>query len=275
MKNSCCICKKADQTKPFKIVDGHQLLSCKRCSLVFLAESNADLRDFIDESKKQKIEYWSFPEYYKKYQKVFDQYFQQRLERLKLYKLPKGRFLDIGIGYGFWAKYLENAGYNTLGIDFSEEVVEYAKSQLNLEAQHLDFESFETDEKFSAIFMFDVLEHFKEPDQMLLKAKSMLMNGGVIYIQVPNVLGFRIPYGHGLGLPYHIWQFSPKSLKRLLAKSGLAHNAIYWTGIQGVIGVHERGGPSLLTSLRWSLANLFKIGNRVQIIGQKWEGPTQ
>lgn len=273
MTNYCCICDKKDRTKKFKIIDQYQLNRCDRCSLVFLEESKANLTEFIEDSKIQQVEFWSFPDYYKKYQEVFDGFFHQRLARLKQYDLPKGRFLDVGIGYGFWAKYLENAGYEVIGLDFSEEVVCYAKDQLGLEAQHLDFEHFETEEKFAAIFMFDVLEHFKNPDQMLQKARGLLMEGGVIYIQVPNVLGIKVPYGHSLGLPYHIWQFNPKSLKRLLGKTKLAHKVKYWTGIQGVIGVHERGGPSMLTSLIWRLANLLKIGNRVQIIGQKWEGP--
>ncbi len=275
MSNSCCICHQKDRTQKFKTIDGHHLNRCDRCSLVFLNESTAELTEFIDDSKKQQVEFWSFPNYYKKYRPIFDSFFQQRLERLKQYNIPKGRFLDVGIGYGFWAKYLEQAGHEVIGLDFSAEVVQYAREELNLDAQHLDFESFETEEKFAAIFMFDVLEHFKTPDLMLQKARSMLMEGGIIYLQVPNVLGIKYPYGHSLGLPYHIWQFNPKSLKLLLHKTQLAHKVKYWTGIQGVIGVYERGGPSLLTSLIWRLANLLKIGNRVQIIGQKWEGPIQ
>ena len=117
--------------------------------------------------------------------------------------------------------------------------------------------------------MFDVLEHFESPDEMLKKAYDMLNPGGHLYVQVPNVLGAKLPYGHGLGLPYHLWQFDPQSLKRLLSKryEVLAH----WTGVQGVIGEYEKGGPSLYKRIIWQLAKVTGRGNRLQMIAKRSE----
>lgn len=266
----CCICQDNKESVAFGVFEGHQHRRCRRCDLVYLENLPEGLEHFIDDSKKQdKVEYWSFPHLYQKHQTVFDSFFEQRYQRMLKSNLSKGPILDVGVGYGFWAQYLKNNGLEVEGIDFSQEVVDYCRNQLQLNAKCESFEDYQTDKKFSAICMFDVLEHFERPELMLEKAYELLEEGGLIYIQVPNVLGLKIPYKHGLGLPYHLWQFNPKSLKLLLERGHLFKMSEYWTGIQGVIGVYEKGGPSFMTGLKWKLANTLKIGNRVQMIGRK------
>ena len=48
--------------------------------------------------------------------------------------------------------------------------------------------------------MDNVLEHIEEPNQVLKKIKSILNNGSIIYIAVPNIFkyknNFRDPFGH-------------------------------------------------------------------------------
>lgn len=269
MKNNCCICNSLKSSVFYRKVDDFTLLKCRACGLVFLSEADFEVEDFIKDAQQAtdaKVEFWSVPKLYDKYQEVFDHFFQQRLDRIDSLDLPMSNCLDIGIGYGFWANFLKEKCESTIeGIDIESSAIQYCVDHYNLKAKLESFESFKSDKKYDAIFMFDVLEHFKNPNEMLEKAKRMLSPNGFIYIQVPNVLGLKYPYGHGLGLPYHLWQFDPKNIKKLFEKSNL-EVLRYWTGNQGIIGEYERGGPSFLTKTLWGLSNLVRRGNRLQII---------
>lgn len=272
MKNRCCICRKEDEAQFFRKEGSYELFKCFRCDLVFLGEIPERLEKFIDDAQSGENgpEFWSQPLYFEKYKPIFESYFEERLARLKSYEIPRGKFLDVGVGFGFWGQFLINKGYAVAGIDVSQSAVDYVNNSENgLSATCVSFEDFETSEKYSAIFMFDVLEHFVEPDEMLEKAKRMLSPGGVVYVQVPNVIGLRIPYGHNLGLPFHLWQFNKSSLAALFKKVGMSQSIRFWFGVQGVIGTYERGGPSLKTKLLWTCAKWLKLGNRIQAVGQK------
>lgn len=245
-------------------------MKCVECDLVYLSEANFDVEDFIKDSQQSseaKVEFWSVPHLYDKHKNVFDFFFQQRLDRIKAHNLPLQSALDVGIGYGFWANYLKerNQRIEVEGIDIEHSAITYCLDKYDLNAKLISFESFHSDKKFDAIFMFDVLEHFKNPKEMLEKAKSMLTPEGFIYIQVPNVLGLKVPYGHGLGLPYHLWQFDHRNIRKLFNKVDL-EVLNYWTGNQGIIGHYEKGGPSLLIRTMWKIGNFFKRGNRLQVI---------
>jgi hypothetical protein len=113
--------------------------------------------------------------------------------------------------------------------------------------------------------MCDVLEHLKEPVEQLARVREFLSDDGLLYIQVPNLLGFKLPMGHGYGLPHHLWQFSAGTLKETLRLAGLKPIGLY-TGVMGVIGSYENGGPGIFEKLTWAIAGGLKIGNRLQIV---------
>jgi predicted SAM-dependent methyltransferase len=134
-----------------------------------------------------------------------------------------------------------------------------------LSVEHAAIETWKSHKKYSVITMCDVLEHVENPLEVLKKCRELLIPGGVIYIQVPTVLGLRYPYKDSLGLPHHLWQFSPKHLLGVVKNAGFK-NQRYWTGVQGVIRHYENGGPTLLTHGLWKLAMATKRGNRLQVL---------
>lgn len=269
--NQCCICSSQESSQFFKLFDDvFPTQKCKKCDLVYLSRYSPKQLNFFNDSKdnnNEQVEYWSFPKLYKKHHLVFDDFFLQRFNRIeKFKKYNELTSLDIGIGFGFWSKYLTHMGYVGLGIDISDTAIDYCKQQ-GQSCMKVSLEEFSSPKKYSLISMFDVLEHLENPKNILISLKKNLHNDSLLYIQVPNVLGFKYPFNHSLGLPHHLWQFNPKSLKKLLEVSGYEVME-YWTGIQGVIGHYEAGGPSIMTKLKWLVANFFKIGNRVQIIAR-------
>jgi SAM-dependent methyltransferase len=104
-------------------------------------EEFPDRMDFIDDAKvdldnseKEKIEYWSFPKLYDKHQEVFDHFFGKRLSQLnKHHQGNISSMLDIGSGYGFWMKFCRDRGIDVYGIDPSKETVDWGREKYGLD----------------------------------------------------------------------------------------------------------------------------------------------
>ena len=259
--NQCCVCHSNFHARHLSHRESIDLLRCSRCKLVFLKSIQSLSQEFLSST----AEFWSSPLYFSKHEEVFHHFFSERLDRIRKYSSNIEKILDVGCGYGFWVKHLADQGINATGIDESEKAVDFCINTHGLASHLSNYESFETTEKYSVITLCDVLEHFSRPDLMLQKCRSQLNRNGIVYIQVPDVLGFKVPLGHGLGLPYHIWQFNLTSLTSLLKNAGF-EPLEHWTGVQGVIGVMERGGPDWITRMKWKVANSLKIGNRLQMV---------
>ena len=270
---SCCICN-SDKNSLYKIVGKYRLLRCNKCSLVYLDQDNSNQKKFIEDAKtnlknkkKEKVEYWSFPELYAKYRKVFESFFNERLRIIKKYNKNIKDLLDVGCGYGFWMNYCEKRGIECGGIDISSEAVDFARNNLKLDAWKKDLMDFKTHKKYDLIMVFDVLEHLKDPNKALAKCRNLLKKGGLLYIQVPNLTGFKITPNHGYGLPYHLWQFSFKTLSALLKKNG--YNVLdHWTGPMGVIGEYEKNENLFLKKIIWKVASKLYLGDRLQVIAR-------
>lgn len=275
MKNQCCVCRKPTVIKFYKKIADYVLVKCTQCNLIYLKDVISNDSDFIKKAKedlrgssdREKVEYWSFPNLYKKYKKIFDNYFYEKLNRIKKFRKGVKSIFDIGCGYGFWLKFCNDKGLDVSGIDNSEEVIEWIKNNYNLPVEFGSLKEYQFKKKYDAIIMCDVLEHLIDPNSALEKIKMGLVKEGVLFLQVPNVLGFKLPLSHGYGLPFHLWQFNKHTLEKLLRKNGF-RLLDCWTGVMGVIGIYENGGPSILDRLTWFFARRFGLGNRLMLIAQ-------
>lgn len=269
----CCICNTEKHSELYKVVDDYRLLKCKDCGIVYL-DDKSDPKSFINDAKddlkkeNKNIEYWSFPDIYSKYSFVFHKYFQERLSRLLQFNPAIKSIFDIGSGYGFWLYYCKQKGYNVKGIDISDEAVKYAQKTLKLDVHLSTLSEFNFSNNYDVYTLCDVLEHVEKPSQELKKIYNVMNINSLLYVQVPNVLGFRIPYKHNLGLPHHLWQFNSETLNALLKKNGFKILREYY-GIQGVIGCHANNKVNLLTKLKWLIARKFNLGNRLMVLCMK------
>jgi len=276
MKNKCCICQDRGAAKLYKKINDHILLQCPKCQLVYLDEALITGGDFIETAKqefdkkedRERVEYWSFPHLYEKHKKIFHQYFQERLRRMMQFKPKISSVFDAGCGYGFWLKFCKDQGIEVKGIDISDEAVSYARRVLGVEAERTSLEDYVFEKKYDAVVVCDLLEHLCEPNSQLKKIYHGLSDDGILFVQVPNILGFKLPISHGFGLPYHLWQFNTSTLSKLLKKNGFKVLE-FWTGVMGVVGVYESGGPRIWESIGWALAKSLKIGNRLMVAAKK------
>lgn len=266
----CCICGKGVQATFYKKIDSYELLRCHCCGLIRLSQVEIPPENFLNDASEKndgKIEYWGFPEYFKKYAEIFNHFFQDRFRKIKSYQSIEGEWLDVGSGYGLWQKFLERNNQRSIGIEIEKEAYLFAKND-RVDIELVSIEKYQTNKKFAVITMCDVLEHVEDPLAVLEKCKALLLNDGLLYIQVPNVIGLKYPFGDTLGLPHHLWQFDPKTLQSLTRRAGFETVEV-WTGIQGVIRYYEQGGPSILRRLLWKLASITRRGNRLQLLVRK------
>jgi len=104
-------------------------------------------------------------------------------------KLPKGSFLEIGIGPSVgMIPTLARYGHSGMGIDISEEVVEYAIKLLpkclhNIFLAVGDF--WTINDQFDLVIALDFLEHFEDDDAVLRKLHSLTRAEGTLILCVP------------------------------------------------------------------------------------------
>lgn len=103
--------------------------------------------------------------------------------------------LEVGCGAGFSAEYLDGRYGFFHGIDYAEELVEYANKRLrmvaSINASSVEFtcadaRTFCTRRRFDGIFMIGVLHHMEQEVEVLRNLKNLLVPGGWIAANEPN-----------------------------------------------------------------------------------------
>ncbi|HLW57197.1 MAG TPA: class I SAM-dependent methyltransferase [Bacteriovoracaceae bacterium] len=266
---SCTACQKGSYL--FRYVDNYRLNRCPSCGVIHLDRVHTVTTNFLNDVKTKpetSLEYWGYPEYFRKYKTVFDYFFEDRFDKIMKGRPERRDWFDLGAGFGLWMDFLKKEKRIVpSGVEIEENATQYAKS-LGLEVIQGDFLRLELPRKYQVITMCDVLEHLENPLEALKKCHHSLSDGGLLYIQVPNVVGLKYPYNDHLGLPHHLWQFDPKSLFYLINRAGF-EMIDYWTGVQGVIGHYEKGTATFTRKLMWKLASELKRGNRLQMLVRK------
>jgi SAM-dependent methyltransferase len=226
--DTCTLCG-SSTSEPFFVKDGYELRRCCDCGLVWVANPPGpeDLARLYSYSSGYARESTTAPHALRRVQR----WAVSHLEVLDRHRRPPGRLIDVGCSNGYFLEAATGRGWEAEGIDVNEDSVRVAVSR-NLKArlgtlEDADFAA----GSFDAVTLWDVIEHVPDPVRTLGLARSLLAPGGVLLLSTPNVTGLfpRLSYPLGRRTGYwphveprqHLFQFSERTITRLLDRTGL------------------------------------------------------
>lgn len=254
MKN-CLVCKE----KHFEEIYSHTLKKCLNCGFITanLQISSLKLEEIYSENYFKGEEYLD----YCQDKKIIQKNFQERLNYIfqKVNKNSIKSVLEIGCAYGFFAEVLNNyiPNLNYIGFDIEEKAVEYGKNILkqNLkQGNYLDFNL--SDQNYSDVFMWDVIEHLAYPQLFVQKISQEIISGGHLYITTGDIdseLANRQKEKWRLiHPPTHLHYFSKKTITKLLEQNNFI--------------VQEISYPSIRRSIKQIFYSLFILSKKNTLI---------
>lgn len=154
-------------------------------------------------------------------------YRRKHLRRIARYSSGK-RLLDIGCGTGVFVKSAVEAGYAASGVDMSPASIACGKKLWQLDLECVTVADFtarpENRGRFDVITMFSVLEHIADPHGVLVEVRTMLADGGLLAVEVPNFASIQSRlFGvrwFNLDVPRHLFHYSPAGLEGLIRSAG-------------------------------------------------------
>ena len=164
----------------------------------------------MDRLSPPRVEYnrdYFFSDYQKQYGKTYLEDFPQlqkagkaRLRRINALLdvqgnadtvRKKARLLDIGCAYGPFLAAAREQGFEVMGIDPVPDAVEYVKNTLGIDAEQGFFptDSPRVMGQFDVITLWYVIEHFEEPEAVLMEINRLLKMGGILAFSTPSAAG--------------------------------------------------------------------------------------
>ena len=100
-----------------------------------------------------------------------------------------GDVLEIGCGAGFAAEYLHGRCRRYHGIDYSENLVAFAREHHTFAGVSFgvgDATTFRSDDRYDVVFMIGVLHHLDDAAGVLRRAAEVLRPGGALVVNEPQ-----------------------------------------------------------------------------------------
>jgi len=175
------------------------------------------------------------------------------------YSAPGSKILDIGCGEGTFVNYATKLGHQAWGLDFSEGMIKTAQKQFPqatfLLGRLEDFLQEYPEEKFDAVFLFEMVEHQSDPVGILKEARKVLRPAGKLIVSVPsrNAWPVRdfVDYP-----PHHLTRWNGRALAQLMESAGFTLREIVTTS--RIASLNAFLGYCLFRIPMYSLLNLKK-----------------
>ncbi|MEV5508442.1 class I SAM-dependent methyltransferase [Streptomyces orinoci] len=223
--DTCPVCGKPPQAQP--MLDG-VLHRCRHCGFAWTA---ATTESGESSARLYTAEYFDSGGYRDYFRHTAQwRYEARRRLRWLLSATRPATLLEAGAAGGFFLEAARAAGIVVRGVETSETCARYAKDHLGLTIWHGTFETAPLDDPVEAVCAFHVLEHVDDPREFLITARSALIPGGWLAIEVPNIAS-AAARRQGRSWPclqpeYHHWHFDRQTLETLLTTCGFRTEAI-------------------------------------------------
>lgn len=136
--------------------------------------------------------------------------------------------LDAGCGVGYGSSMLGERVQRVMGIDISQESIEYANrywknDKITFEVQDLHRLSFDNDPVFDVVVAFESIEHLASPELFFLRLRPYVTRETRIFLSSPNqaVNAFRIERN-----PYHFRHYTEPDMRAMLERVGFVVVAV-------------------------------------------------
>ena len=222
------------------------IFECIDCGLVFLSE-NFYINDTFYENSNMHEAF--------DFNKWRNETLVDDMRRFKFLEnsLINKKILDFGSGNGGFLKLAKELSENILGVELEKAVVSHYKEE-NIPLEN-NLNNINT--KYDVITSFHVIEHIKEPLEILEKLSNLLEENGKIIIEVPNANDALLTiyeneaFSHFIYWSCHLYLYTQHTLSLLAKKAGLEvvfikhvqryplSNHLYWLS-KNKPGGHEK-----------------------------------
>ncbi|MHB9055523.1 MAG: class I SAM-dependent methyltransferase [Paludibacteraceae bacterium] len=217
----CRVCGNRDVSKfskAYTAKDGTSIVKCSACDFVFIPPYYRKQIDYTEYKNEDSLKAVVAGNDWLKIQRH-----KLRYRTVRKY-CKKGKLFDLGVGWGHFLYTGRLLGYEVEGIEMASMPFTYAKEYLNLPVKKIDFFDYlpKTD-YYDVITLWDELEHIDLCDKAVEKCHTMLIEGGYLIFQVPQIDSYiakkQKENWQAMGLD-HVNYFSPDTAAKLLNSKG-------------------------------------------------------
>ena len=256
MKNTepCILCHTIEY-KTIHQKNQYQYFRCLNCKLVSLYP-----RPTLQMLKEYYRDYLSGkPEDIRKWEAMIRPVVTKSADLINFRSRTGGKkMLDVGCGYGFLLKEMMARGWDVEGLEVSQTGRDYARRKWNVPVYSKPLENLRLPgSTFDVVTLLYVIEHIFNPLDLLSEIHRVLKPEGLILIRWPHttpVVKILGPLSRKLDLyhtPYHLYDFSPKTIEKMLLIIG-------FRSVETLISGHTMPSDRLG---RWSSTVFGKLGD--------------
>ena len=226
---SCYLCKSDKYSKRTGSVRDNRdidILECSNCGLVYLSSLGHIQSEHYEKFGMHDGEVPNIDKWLKETE--FDD--KRRYDFVKE-KIANKNVLDFGCGVGGFLEMAKRSASNVSGIEL-ERVLQHSFQERKLNVFSNLEEAQEESKKYDIITAFHVVEHLKNPKEILKDLSQLLAENGEIIVEVPNsddallTLYESNDFQNFTYWSQHLFLFNEKTMTELIKQAGLKFNWI-------------------------------------------------
>ena len=126
------------------------------------------------------------------------------------------RVIDMACGEGYGTAALARTAASVIGVDANPEAHEHARQRYRLENVRFERALVEAfSEPADAVVFLQTIEHLREPGGVLEHFRSLLSDGGSVFVSTPNVLTLAPKGASRSDNPWHVHEYRLAEFERL------------------------------------------------------------